>query len=72
MISENNKSTEFLKDDLIVSQQLERQLNEFEEASKNIGGIIYGCGGPLNDNCKQYTSDQMKDFWDIANQLGLR
>ena len=72
-----NTIKDLSKDKLIVSQQLEiqelkRQLLKFNEASKNIYTIIYGCGGPLNDNCKQYTSVQMKDFWDIVNQLGLQ
>lgn len=64
------------RDNLITVQQLEIQklkekVIEYEEARDNILGIIYGCGGPLNDNFKQYNSSQMKDFWDIKNLIEI-
>lgn len=64
------------RDKLIAIQQLEIQIlkekvAEYEKARNTILGIIYGCGGPLNDNCKQYTSSQMKDFWDIKNLIEI-
>jgi len=64
------------RDELIVVQQLEIQtlkekVAEYENARDTILGIIYGCGGPLNDNCKKYNSSQMKDFWDIKNLIEI-
>ena len=64
------------KDDLIVAQQLEiRQLqleaSWHKSATTKIHRIIYGIGGPLNDNRLQYTKEQMRDFLEIAKELGL-
>lgn len=64
------------RDELIVVQQLEIQtlkekVAEYEKARDSIIGIIYGCGGPLNDNFKQYSFTQLKDFWDIKNLIEI-
>jgi len=45
---------------------------KYEECQQAIGdalGHIYCIGGPLNDNVKGYTKDQLKTFWDIATIL---
>lgn len=61
------------RDKLITEQQLrirflEQKVESYKEACNNIIGSIYCIGGPLNDNCKQYTKEQMKDFWYIVRQ----
>ncbi len=36
------------------------------EAMRKINLIIYGIGGPLNDNNLAYTNEQLQPFWRIA------
>lgn len=61
------------RDTLIAEQQLkisllEKKVESYKKACDNIIGSVYCIGGPLNDNCKQYTSAQMKDFLYIVHQ----
>jgi len=64
------------KDELIAKQQIEieelrQKISEHKKIFKNIRGIIYGIGGPLNDNKLGYTRPQMKIFWDIMKGISL-
>jgi hypothetical protein len=67
----NQKMQELITNQQLEIRALKEKVESFEEASKYINGIIFGCGGPLNDNCKGYTREQMMDFWNIKNRLGL-
>lgn len=43
-------------------------LKEVLKSANQISMQCVGCGGPLNDNVKFYTNDQMKDFWIINEE----
>lgn len=45
----------------LLKKCLEKILSE----AQSIRSRIVCIGGPLNDNVKRYTPDQLKDFWDI-------
>ena len=65
------------KNDVIAIQavkieKLKRQIKMDKEAKDKVFYIIYGIGGPLNDNKLGYSKEQMKDFWEIVTALGLR
>jgi hypothetical protein len=60
------------KDSLITEQQLkirelEKVNDEYKKALKDINGLIYCCGGPLNDNYYKYNKEQLGIFVKIAN-----
>jgi hypothetical protein len=53
------------KDELIAKQQLEiedykAQLIENTKIGREIKGMFYNIGAPLNDNILQFNKDQMK------------
>lgn len=65
------------KNDIIAIQavkieKLKRQIKMDKEAKDIVFNIIYGIGGPLNDNKLCYSKEQMKDFWEIVTALGMR
>ena len=56
--------------ELIAKQQLEIENLKLEsaerkEALEKISLCCVCIGGPLNDNCKGYTREQMADFFEI-------
>lgn len=58
-------------DELVARQarkiaELEDAVARYRENAKEIMGIIYCIGGPLNDNKLGYTREQMTDFFRIA------
>lgn len=58
--------------DIIVNltrenQKLKKFLIKTRESANDIVSKIYCIGGPLNDNCKNYNVDQMRDFKYIVN-----
>jgi hypothetical protein len=59
---------------LIADQQLEivklKDIkNSYEKALNEINGLLYCCGGPLNDNFDKYTKEQLEIFFKIANLI---
>jgi hypothetical protein len=59
---------------LIASQalkiaNLEAEVTRMEDDRRSIHMIIYGIGGPLNDNVKGYTKNQWADFHLIAQHI---
>lgn len=61
---------------LIVNQQLEieklkNMLQAYENARIKISNIIYGIGGPLNDNKLEYSDEQLTDFYNIKEAFGI-
>ena len=61
--------------DTKIIAQLTRENLSFKECLLDVLGSAdkisiqcVGCGGPLNDNIKLYTSEQMKDFWTINEE----
>ena len=62
------------KDELISRQQIEiwdlrKKVSGFEMAAIEVYGIIFGIGGPLNDNKLGYTKEQKHDFRKIAEAM---
>ena len=60
--------------ELIVKKQmkiekLENELRNCKERMKNIHYIIFGIGGPLNDNKNQYSKKQMAEWGLVARQI---
>ena len=45
---------------------LKEEVQRYQDDRRSIRNIIYCIGGPLNDNKKGYTPNQMKDFFFIA------
>lgn len=62
--------------ELIAKQQLEieelkLEVADYKKARKKVFNIIYGIGGPLNDNKLKYDKYQMTDFFKIKEILNL-
>jgi len=60
------------RDNLIAEQQLkirelEQKKDGYQKSLIEINGLMYCCGGPLNDNYHGYNKDQLKLFFRIAN-----
>jgi hypothetical protein len=60
------------RDSLIAEQQLkirdlEQEKDDYKKALIEINGLMYCCGGPLNDNYHGYNKEQLKIFFMIAN-----
>lgn len=63
-------------DQLIVKQQIEIEELRIDKKAHDIAveevlSIMHCIGGPLNDNKKGYTIDQLKEFFKIKDALGL-
>jgi len=76
-------SKEDLADLFTENYLLKKCLEKILIECQSINLSIVCVGGPLNDNIKGYTPDQMKDFWkindstefmidEIENALGLK
>ena len=50
----------------ILANRLQAQIAEFRKGVKDVRGLIYSIGGPLNDNKRGYTPEQMGDFRNIV------
>ena len=64
------------KDELIVAQALKilkqkKEIREFRRARKNIHGLLYSIGAPLNDNRDGYTNQQLVTFGLIGREIGM-
>jgi hypothetical protein len=62
------------KDELIAKQQLEienlkQRVSILNDALRNINLMMTCIGGPLNDNRKGYTRRQLRDFFNIKEQV---
>lgn len=61
---------------VLIAQQalrianLEAEVIRMKDDRRSIHRVIYGCGGPLNDNVRGYTKDQMVPFAQIAQHIG--
>ena len=64
-----SQETEFIGIQAMKIANLENVITAMEEDRKAIRMIIYGCGGPLNDNVRGYTRDQMVPFAQIAEHV---
>ncbi len=51
--------------------KMEEEIKAFKKANKEIYGIIFCIGGPLNDNKLGYTHKQMWPFDKIAQLVDL-
>ena len=49
--------------------ELEAKNEELKEAISNIHGILFSIGGPLNDNFKQYSKEQLVTFTRIYQEI---
>jgi len=49
--------------------EMEEVIKMHEKSYKNIHGLLYCMGGPLNDNALQYTNKQLKTFFRISEEL---
>ena len=64
------------KDELIAKQQiaieeLQERLERLDAAIGNVQSMLTSVGGPLNDNFRGYTKDQLLIFWSIKNELDV-
>lgn len=60
-------------DEIIVNQarkiaELEEKLDRYEQSRIRIRQILYSIGAPLNDNMLDYSEDQLKPFFRIAEE----
>jgi len=51
--------------------ELEEVVEMYEKSNRNIHGILYSIGGPLNDNTLEYTRKQLGLFFRISEELIL-
>jgi len=59
---------------LIAKQALEidrlnQEVQSYRNGVKRVRALIYCVGGPLNDNVKRYTKEQMADWQRVINSL---
>ena len=52
---------------LVEREDLSDEVKRLKESMTAIRGILYCIGGPLNDNVRQYTRDQLQPFFQIAS-----
>jgi len=52
--------------------ELQDRISWFKNSEKEVYGIIYGIGGPLNDNKLGFNKEQMAVFLQIADIMGIR
>ena len=52
-------------------EELRVELDEIKGGVRSVHMLIYGIGGPLNDNGLGYTKEQRTVFHRIAEELGL-
>lgn len=63
-----------MTDDEIIANQarkiaeLEEKLDRYEQSRIRIRQILYSIGAPLNDNMLDYSEDQLKPFFRIAEE----
>lgn len=63
-----------MTDDEIIANQarkiaeLEERLDRYEQSRIRIRQILYSIGAPLNDNMLDYSEDQLKPFFRIAEE----
>lgn len=57
---------EMITDLLRENLEFKKLLGEINESTRDIHGILYAVGAGLNDNVKQFTKEQMKDLFAIA------
>ena len=65
MENKNELSKEDIADLFTENYLLKKCLEKILTECQSINLSIVCVGGPLNDNVKCYTPDQMKDFWKI-------
>jgi len=63
------ETTKIIADQAIKIIKLERKKKELKEAISNIHGILFSIGGPLNDNFKQYSKEQLVTFSRIYHEI---
>ena len=51
--------------------ELHVELDEIKGGVRSVHMLIYGIGGPLNDNRNGFTTEQREVFHRIAEELGL-
>ena len=64
-----SQETELIGIQAMKIANLENVITALEDDRRSIRMIIYGCGGPLNDNVRAYTRDQMVTFAQIAEHV---
>jgi len=63
------ETTKIIANQAIKIIKLERKKKELKEAISNIHGILFSIGGPLNDNFKQYSKEQLVTFTRIYQEI---
>ena len=63
------ETTKIIANQAIKIIKLERKKKELKEAIFNIHGILFSIGGPLNDNFKQYSKEQLVTFTRIYQEI---
>ena len=64
-----------MTDDELIAKQtrqianLEEQVRDYRDSAKRVVSLIYGIGGPLNDNKLGYTKDQMLDWTRVIGYI---
>jgi hypothetical protein len=49
--------------------KLREELKALHESMEHISNILYCIGGPLNDNAKRYSNEQLKTFFNIGQYI---
>ena len=61
-------------DELIANQarqiaNLNEQVRNYRDSAKRVVSLIYGIGGPLNDNKLGYTKEQILDWFKVIGYI---
>ena len=65
----DRETSEVIADLAIQLKNLTDKNKELKEAISNIHGILFSIGGPLNDNFKQYSKEQLVTFSRISQEI---
>ena len=50
--------------------ELVSEIQQYTQSIRNVTALIYGIGGPLNDNKLKFTKEQLVEFSRIVGYLG--
>jgi len=65
----DNETAQVVAHLAVSVKNLTDEKKELKEAISNIHGILFSIGGPLNDNFKQYSKEQLVTFTRIYQEI---
>jgi len=64
-----DKELKLISEQALEIMSLKIAIGHYKEGMNDIYNVLYCIGGPLNDNVRQYTKEQLIPFVQITNSL---